>query len=399
MTVALRRVLLIHDYPGLGGGAEILVQDIAAGLRSRGIDARILVSSAGRPGDARADWVFHGTTGHLRALPEVFNPSAVRTLGRALEAFDPDVVHLGMFLTQASPAILPLLTDRPTLWWTNEYRSICPTGTRLLPDRSPCRESPGVPCVQHGCMSVRGMIPRWLQLRLLERWRDVIDRTLVPSRAMEEAMAELGWRVDGVLPHGAGHPTVLRDLAPHPRVAYAGRLVRAKGVDVLVRAFALAGPDRVDATLELLGDGPEGPALRSLTRELGITDRVHFAGHVSRAEVQRRLASAWVQCVPSIWPEPYGLVTVEAQRRGTVVVASRAGAQPELIRDGETGFLVPPGDPEALAECLRRLWSGGVDLSAIGDAGRVSADRDHDFQSTLTALMAHYRAICEPGAS
>lgn len=252
-------------------------------------------------------------------------------------------------------------------------------------------------CRRNGCMSVHGMIPRWIQLRLLERWRGAIDRTLVPSRAMAEALTGLGWPVDGVLPHGADCPGVTRNLAPRPHVAFAGRLVADKGVDVLLRAFASAGPDRVDATLEILGDGPDGAALRRLARDLGVADRVHFAGHVSRDEVERRLASAWVQCVPSVWPEPYGLVTVEAQRRGTVVVASRTGAQPELIRDGETGFLVPPGDPGALAKCLQRLWSGGVDLAAIGDRGRASADRDHAFPSSLTALIGHYRALCAPG--
>ena len=107
---AIERVLIIHDYSGLGGGAELVVHHLRDLLRDRGIDARLFTSTAddASPG-SEPDEVFGGGTGRLRALREVINPSAYVRLGRMLRDFDPSCVYLGMFLTQASPAILPQL--------------------------------------------------------------------------------------------------------------------------------------------------------------------------------------------------------------------------------------------------------------------------------------------------
>ena len=389
-----RRVLIVHDYQGVAGGAEIFVQDLRQALLARGIDARILASTAraSHP-DHAADFTFPGTTGPARAIPEMINPGAVAALQRALRTFDPDVVHLSMFLTQASPAILPLLRRRPTLWWANEYRSICPTGTRLLPDRRRCAHEPGRVCAREGCLSMRGLVPRAVQLTLLRRWGSAIDRTLTPSRAMADEFEARGWSVDAVLPHWVPAPSVQRALSPTPVVAFAGRLDVTKGVDVLLPAFAGAIKGMPEARLLVLGDGPGGPTAHSLARELGIEGRTEFAGASTREEVQRRLAAAWVQCVPSIWKEPFGLVVIEAQRRGTPVLASAVGAFPELIQEGETGFLVPPDDPGALEGALLRMLGGGVDLAALGDAGRRRADARYSEEAVMPDLLDHYASI------
>ncbi len=396
----LRRVLIVHDYQGVAGGAEIVVQDLRRALRARGIEARLLASTAraSHP-DHAADFTFPGTTGAARALPEMTNPGAILALRRALHAFDPDVVHLSMFLTQASPAILPLLRSRPTLWWANEYRSICPAGTRLLPDRRRCPHEPGRVCVREGCMSVRGLVPRVVQLVLLRRWASAIDRTLTPSRAMADEFEARGWSVDAVLPHWVPAPAVHRALSPTPVVAFAGRLDVTKGVDVLLRAFATAAEGRPEARLWILGEGPAGPMLRSLARELAIEGRIEFFGALTREAVQRKLTAAWVQCVPSIWGEPFGLVAIEAQRRGTPVLASAVGALPELIKEGETGYLVDPDDPGALARALERVLGGDIDLAAVGDAGRRWADAQYGEDAVVPDLLDHYTSIIRsPGA-
>ncbi len=389
-----RRVLIIHDYQGADGGAEIVVQDLRRALRSRGIDARLMASTARSSRfDEAADFPFPGTLGLARALPEVVNPGAVVALRRALRAFDPEVVHLSMFLTQASPAILPLLRGRATLWWANEYRSICPTGTRLLPDRTLCTHDAGPVCVREGCMSVRGFLPRALQLSLLRRWASAIDRILTPSQAMTNEFVDRGCRVDATLPHWVPAPTAIRDLDSAPVAAFAGRLHPTKGIDVLLRAFARATVDLPEARLWIAGEGPEEPRLQALATQLGIGDRTAFLGALTRAGVERRLARAWVQCVPSVWNEPFGLVAVEAQRRGTPVIASAVGALPELIVDTETGFLVAPDDPEALAAPLRRLLRGEDDLAALGDAGRRRAETCYTEEALVPELIDHYTSI------
>jgi glycosyltransferase involved in cell wall biosynthesis len=289
-ATAIERMLIVHDYSGLGGGAELVVHHLRDLLRARGIDARLLTSTAGdTTAGSEPDFVFSGGTGRLRALREVINPSAWARLGRVLRDFDPECVYLGMFLTQASPVILQRLAKRAVIWVPNEFRPVCPKGTRLLPGREPCRDPVGRACLANGCFRPHGLAPRLAQLSLLHRWLPAIDRTLAPSRAFGETLERYGVRVDGILHRPVSPGVGRRSRGPLPIVAYAGRLVPEKGCDIAIRAFASIVEAHPDARLLIAGDGPERAALEALSRELGAAGNVEFAGFLPRAELQRRL--------------------------------------------------------------------------------------------------------------
>ena len=139
MAAPLERVLLIHDYAGTRGGAELVIQDLRTALRNRGIDARLMASTADPFDQGSApDYPFRGSTGNLRALRETVNLDAVRVARRTVREFAPQVVHLGMILTQASPAILPVVKSQPVILNVTEFRLVCPKGTRSLPDGRLC---------------------------------------------------------------------------------------------------------------------------------------------------------------------------------------------------------------------------------------------------------------------
>lgn len=389
------RVLLVHDYGGGRGGAEVLYREIRRHLRDRGIEARLLTSDADPFDDGDApDHVFTGSTGPLRALRETANPSAVRVLRSVLHDFDPQVVHLGMVLTQTSPLVLPLLADRPAVLLVDDYRPICPRGTRLLPDGAVCESPPGRACLTGGCFGLKGWIPRMAQLGMFRRWMDSIDRVIVPSQAMRRVLEAFGQRVDEVILHGApGRQPADTEPSPVPTVAYAGRLAREKGVDTLLRAIAQVRRTCPDVRLLVVGSGPERARLDGLARELDILSAVEFTGHLPWDEAQEILARAWVQCVPSSWPEPFGLVTAEAMARGTAVIASRVGAQPELIAHGETGYLVSPGDPEELAEVIRSAVLDPAARRRIARAGREHAGKALRFDTMIDRLLAVYQQL------
>jgi glycosyltransferase involved in cell wall biosynthesis len=122
---------------------------------------------------------------------------------------------------------------------------------------------------------------------------------------------------------------------------------------------------------------------------------VEFAGHLERDEVQRRLSGAWVQVVPSLWPEPFGLVTVEAMARGRVVVASRVGAQPELVTEDVTGHLVPAGDAAALAGALERLVSDRSALERMGEAARTAARTRFNLDLMIEQYISLYERLLQ----
>jgi len=170
----------------------------------------------------------------------------------------------------------------------------------------------------------------------------------------------------GIDPNGDPKPYAAGDR----RLLCVGRLIPIKGHIVLLRAFAAAKRDLPDLQLDIAGGGPLEPALKALVRELGIADSVHFLGHVS--PIQAAIERAAVVVVPSMG-EGFGMVALEAMERARPVIAAAIGGLGELVRDGETGLLVPPGEAEPLHAAIVRL-AGDLDLARrMGEAGRRRA--------------------------
>ena len=174
-------------------------------------------------------------------------------------------------------------------------------------------------------------------------------------------------------------------------VGFVGRLIRHKGVDVLLEAVALDGRLRA----EIYGAGPEADPLAALAARLGIADRVTFHGHVEEEDIPATYPRFDVLAVPSVplpgWIEQFGRVVVEAQACGVPVVASASGALPDVV--GECGLLVPPDDPRALRDALVRfldepgLWQR-LRASGLAAAPGYSWESVADTQIGLYRLTA-----------
>jgi glycosyltransferase involved in cell wall biosynthesis len=170
---------------------------------------------------------------------------------------------------------------------------------------------------------------------------------------------------------GDGKADAIRDelhLMPGaPLIVSVGRLVRQKGHRHLLRAWPRVIAAHPRARLLIVG---EGPLRRKLTHEaeaLGVLDSITFTGW--RTDVAALLPLADICVQPSLW-EGFGLALLEAMAAGTCVIASRASTIPEIVLDGQTGRLVPPGDSEALAEAVLALLADPGERHAFGEAGR-----------------------------
>ncbi|MGH7566167.1 MAG: glycosyltransferase family 4 protein [Gemmatimonadota bacterium] len=365
-----------------------------AALRAHGHEARLLASTAPLlPGENLADYRCRGTTSRLQPLLEAYNPSASRAVRRALEAFRPDVVHVSMFLWQLSPAILPHLFTVPAVYHVMTYKPVCPLGTKMLPDGRPCRVAPGRVCMTEGCLTGPSWLARSVQQALWRRWRGAFDRIVPISESIAARLREGGFTVDRPIAPGVASREPRPPLASPPTVAFAGRLAREKGAEVLLRALPAVIARVPDAQLVVAGDGPEFRRLRRLATELGIDGRTRFLGHVGSEQLDAVLAPAWVQAVPSLWDEPFGLVAPEAMMRGTAVVASAAGGPAESVVHGETGLLVPGGDPDALADALARVLSSRETAEAMGAAGRRRALSDFQESAFIEAFLQIYQEL------
>jgi glycosyltransferase involved in cell wall biosynthesis len=195
-------------------------------------------------------------------------------------------------------------------------------------------------------------------------------------------------------PAGAGEAESLRRkyglLAGSPIILYVGRLDVEKRIDVLVRAAALAMP-AANAQLLIAGDGTQRHAATKLCQQLGLEQRCRFVGYVSAGDVPAlfRLASVFATASPE---ETQGLAVLEAAASGVPVVCPRSSAFGELVADGLNGFLVPPGDVEAMGERLAWLLCNPAGARRMGLAGRALAQA-HAIELTWEAHEDLYGAM------
>lgn len=218
-----------------------------------------------------------------------------------------------------------------------------------------------------------------------------ITRWIAISHAQKDIHVQMGIpedRID-VVPHFL-HAPPLSTIPPFPTDGhglFVGRLSPEKGVDRLLRAWALLSPGR---RLVIMGDGPSLEPLIRLTRELGIESWVTFTGFVEKGQQQQFWEGAAFSIVPSIWQEPFGMVVLEAWAQGRPVVAHSIGALSEIIRDGVDGFLADPGSIGSLSTKLEQAFSTTTDLQVMGMNGYLRLGESYNKEVWLQRMETVY---------
>ncbi|MGB3639961.1 MAG: glycosyltransferase family 4 protein [Rivularia sp. (in: cyanobacteria)] len=368
------KILLVNDYATPTGGAELIMLALRKQLRLLGHDARLFASSA-KPlnQEIQADYQCLGTTSKFRTLLQSANPWAYQKLAQVLSEFKPDVVHVRIFLTQLSPSILPLLINIPTIYHVAWYRSICPLGTKQLPTGEICQHSVGTACYQNKCLPIHDWLPLMVQMKLWQRWRKAFNLVVANSHAVKDSLVAQGIKPVKVVWNGIEIRAARSPLQTPPTVAFAGRLVWEKGVDILIEAFSKVQKKIPSAHLLIAGKGEAEASLKSLIKQLGLQNQVTLLGHLSRPMLEEKLSQAWVQVVPSRWAEPFGIVAIEAMMRGSAVIATDAGGLREIVRHQQTGLLIPSENVESLTNAILRLLSDRNLAEQMGQQGREIA--------------------------
>ena len=255
--------------------------------------------------------------------------------------------------------------------------------------------------------TLAGTSPR---TRLLRRLGGLLERStlrradavVVLTERTAAALRADGVPDDRVVVNPSGFDPALfsgsgRDLFPtvaRPRIGYVGRLAPQKRADRLVEAF---GRMRGDAALVLVGDGPDRAVVRRLVAASPARERITEVGFVDHATVPAVLSSLDVLVLPSAYEE-MGSVLTEAMAAGVPVVASDVGGIPEVVRHGETGLLVPPGDVEALAAALDRLVGDPVLRARLAASARARA-RAYAWPHLAARVAEVYTRVLGGGAA
>ena len=234
------------------------------------------------------------------------------------------------------------------------------------------------------------------------------DRVTAISTHTADLVRELVPSADPVIiPFGAA-VTPLDRSAPRRgasgyRILFVGRLVERKGVRVLLDAVrSLSAEAEPGVLLEIVGEGPERGPLEARSLAAGIQERVTFHGFVSAERLRELLCGADCLVLPAVQDskgdvEGLGVVLLEAMSFGVPVVASRVGGITDIVEDGVTGSLVPPGDVTALAEALDHLRRDPEYASRLADAGRRKVAADFSWDSVVDRLSALYRETVAAG--
>ena len=230
------------------------------------------------------------------------------------------------------------------------------------------------------------------------------DRIVTVSLAQYDAAA-------AAMPALRGKMSMIRNALPVPNLPPAdlpfappvllciGRLRSDKGFDLAIRAFARLRDRGIVARLTVAGDGPEKNRLEAFARDLGVDGEVEFIGWVMPDQVAPLINKATLVVMPSRWPEPFGLVAMQAAQMGRPVVACAVGGLPEVVEHGLTGLLVTPDDEHAMADAIADILADAASARRLGESARQRAQERFDFSAVVDAYESVFVEAREAAAA
>jgi glycosyltransferase involved in cell wall biosynthesis len=372
------KILHFNQYGSHQGGVEGYIADVTAALQARGHTSHLIAltpNDGGRP---------IAPTTYAPAPDWPSSIDAVTDVIRGVIAeFKPDVAYVHAVY---HPGLVDWLAQSlPTVAYIHAPYPVCPGSAQYLRKSARvCPHTAGAICLIEAqlekCCWGRHPLKH---IRLVERTRRFtqahrkLRRVLVGSEFMRNLVIRGGTSANSI---ECLSPVLLDSqqlpdfYAPdNTTVLYAGRLTTEKGIGHLIEALAVV-PGRW--RLLIAGDGPERGPSQVLARQLGVADRIEYLGWLDQREMSRCFQQCTVVGFPSLWPEPFGRVGPEAYTHGRPVVAYATGGVPAWLTDGETGYLVTPGDTVQLGQRLRQLLEAPALCQQMGErARRIALER------------------------
>ena len=390
MADAMMKTLLCHNSYKQPGGEDRVFQEEKQLLESHGHEVFTFT--------AHNDSV-DGMSPLDVACRTVWNRHSYDALRARIRQIRPDVMHCTNVFPLISPSAYYAARAEgvPVVQSLHNYRMFCSNGF-LFRDGKPCDRCVGARAswsgVVHACYRndrAASAVVAAMQVahHVAGTWRDAIDLYISCSEFARRTLVAGGMAADSIVvkPNFVCEDPGIGTGSPGKAV-FVGRLSPEKGIDTLLEAWArMSDP----VSLTVIGDGP----LADRVRDAASHDaRVRWLGWQEPSHVAATIGAASCLLMTSLWPEIFGRTVIEAFASGTPVVASRLGALTELVDDGRTGYLVAPGDADALVSAVRRLAGGGVDTIRMRTEARAEYERHYTAAGNHDQLLAVYeRAI------
>ncbi len=401
---ATRRLLNINNYFYRRGGAEAVFFEHTALFEEAGWD--VVPFAMQHELNLPSPWsdyfvseIEYGREiGLLDKLSQagkvIYSFEAMRELERLIARARPDIAHAHNIYHHISPAIFQTLRKAgiPAVMTAHDLKLACPA-YKMLRDGRICEDCKGGRIhnvVAHRC--VKGSLPlsgvvlaETMLHRALGLYRNKVDRIVVPSLFYRQKLIEWGWSPEQLvhIPNFIDIDGFSTEWDESDYFVFAGRLAPEKGVDTLIRAAAMAR-----RKLVIAGTGPEEERLKRLALDLDAD--ATFTGHLSGGDLFRLIGQSQALVLPSEWYENAPISILEAYALGRPVIGTAIGGIPELIRDGETGLIVPPRTVDELASALTGMAArSAAERAEMGRTGRrwVGAQFSRSgYRERMTAL-------------
>lgn len=381
------RILLVNKFHYRKGGAETYYLTVGSELERMGHE--VAYFSMKHPDNLPCEWdkyfvtqrEYNNVKNPLKAARDgmalIYSPEAKRNFQALCEEFRPDVVHLNNVHRQITLSILdaPYLKENkaPVFYTAHDYVTVCPGYLMLDGDGRVCdaclEDGRYRHCIEGRCVkgsrAKSALAAMEASFNRAHKSNQRIDKVIAPSRFMRSKLIEGGWPEnkvvflqnfadDAILKRASNVGTDLTDRE-NPYLLFFGRLSVEKGVDTLLKAFDAALPSLPqNMRLVVVGDGPDADEFKAIASSLGCASRIEFAGYQTGGALQSYVERASLAISSSRWRENMPYSIVEAFAAGTPVIGTDIGGIPELVLDGETGFICEPENFESMADAISR---------------------------------------------
>ncbi|MHB0937792.1 MAG: glycosyltransferase [Armatimonadota bacterium] len=395
------RIVCANNYLYLRGGCERVMFEEAEMLRRR--DNTVLFFSRHQAWNISTDhqelfppYIDPETLPAFRKFQHIsriiYNADTYRRFNSFLRELRPDLIHAHNIYGGLTTAVCDAAKHRsiPMVMTLHDYKLICPSYL-MLNDGKPCEACSGgrfLAAMKNRCHKgslaystiycLESFINRWLKKY------ESVAMLICPSRFLLHKMVESG--IDPVrlhyLPNSIDIEQYLPAIGRGQYALFVGRLSREKGIMTLLQAIR-----QTAIPLGILGDGPLREEVTEFVRRHNLADRVTVYGYQTGDALRTIYRNAAFVVVPSEWYENAPMTILEAFAYGKPVVGAGIGGIPEMIEEGQTGMLFPPGAVDALSACLNTLWS----RYPRGDLGRHA----RECVETMFSPAGHVKGLLE----
>lgn len=397
------RILLVNKFHYLRGGSEKYYFELAQLLKSKGHTVGFFSMKHEEnitTGDAEyfVEEIDLNTGSKLKALDVIYSQENKRLMAKALEEFKPDIVHINNFQRQLSASIIDAIKEKniPIVMTAHDLNPICPASIMLYNGEvcDDCITKGYAQCIKKKC--VKGSTLKSTLGVIEKKYYDIhkvfrkIDCIISPSEFIKNQLVNGNLKYNEIVTlHNFVNESERNEYVLGDYAFYLGRLSKEKGILNLIEAIG----DIPDAKLLIAGDGPERERIEAYISEHKLDGRITLLGYQNQDSIHKYITNSRFVVIPSICNENCPYSVLEAMEIGKPIVASRIGGIPELIADGENGYLYKADDINELKEKLTLLLDDDDKVNRFAQKSRELYESYYSPDSYYNELIKIYNKV------